>query len=76
MHLPQLTRRELLRRSGMGLGMMGLAGILAGQGSPPGSARADQQYRNPLAPKAPVEKFPDRRAKEPKRAKKKRTSRS
>ena len=47
-----LSRRELLRRSGAGLGMLGLAGVLADDGR---LARADEAggYRNPLAPKLP-----------------------
>src|SRR3954453_9068718 len=46
------SRRELLRRSGLGFGMLGLAGVLAADGSllagpaPPGAV-------NPLAPKRP-----------------------
>src|ERR1700754_2869675 len=46
---PSLTRRDLLRRGGMGLGLLGLAGVLAESGEP---ARADTDL-NPLAPKAP-----------------------
>jgi hypothetical protein len=42
-----LTRRELLRRGGMGLGLIGLAGVLADDGRL--LAAAD----NPLAPKKP-----------------------
>src|SRR5437588_7677010 len=45
-----LTRRELLRRGGAGLGMLGLAAVLADDGrlsaQPPAGA-------NPLAPKSP-----------------------
>src|SRR3954447_16846245 len=45
------SRRELLRRSGLGFGMLGLAGVLASEGSlvaapSPGAV-------NPLAPKQP-----------------------
>src|SRR5437763_1306830 len=43
-----LTRREMLRRSGTGLGMLGLAGLLADTGLM-GTARA---AGNPLAPRA------------------------
>src|SRR6201991_2433833 len=46
---PSLTRRDLLRRGGMGLGLLGLAGVLAESGEP---ARADTDL-NPLAPKSP-----------------------
>jgi hypothetical protein len=42
-----LTRRELLRRSGMGVGMLGLAGLFTGETS---AATTDL---NPLAPKEP-----------------------
>ena len=51
-----LTRRELLRRGGMGFGMLGLARVLADNGelnaleAAPASSRAEM---NPLAPKAP-----------------------
>src|ERR1700737_1945820 len=41
-----LTRRELLRRSGMGFGMLGLMGLLCEQ-----AEAAD--YSNPLVPKQP-----------------------
>src|SRR5437879_102047 len=43
--LPPLTRRELLARTGTGLGMLGLAGLLADD------ARAAAPAANPLAPK-------------------------
>jgi hypothetical protein len=57
-HLPRLedhflTRRELLRRGGMGVGMLGLAGVLGGQGML-GAATASSV--NPLAPQPP--RFP------------------
>jgi hypothetical protein len=42
---PGLTRRELLRRSGMGLGLLGLAGLLMSEHAQAGV--------NPLAPKKP-----------------------
>ncbi len=47
-----LTRRELLRRGGMGFGMLGLAGVLAGEGMLAPEARADTNL-HPLAPKKP-----------------------
>src|SRR5262245_29496114 len=43
-----LTRRELLKRTGTGLGLLGLGSLLAGAG---GGAEPDP--RNPLAPRAP-----------------------
>src|SRR5689334_15129038 len=46
---PFLSRRDLLCRSGLGFGMLGLAGVLASEGSlaaAPGAV-------NPLAPKQP-----------------------
>jgi hypothetical protein len=45
----QITRRDLLRRSGLGLGMLGLAGLLA----PPDQPASAKDYQNPLAPKPP-----------------------
>jgi hypothetical protein len=45
-----LTRRDLLRRSGMGLGMLGLAGVLASNGQ---LAQAAETDPNPLVPKKP-----------------------
>lgn len=48
-----LTRRELLRRSGTGLGMLGLAGLLADDGMVGPSSAQAAGYQNPLAPKAP-----------------------
>src|SRR6187549_2052954 len=46
-----LTRRDLLRRSGMGLGFLGLAGVLADGGllNSPAGAADDAGYANPLA---------------------------
>lgn len=49
---PSLTRRELLRRSGMGFGAIGLAGLLGDVGLL-NQADAAESYRNPLAPKPP-----------------------
>jgi hypothetical protein len=48
-----LTRRDMLRRSGMGFGMMGLAGVFAADGLLSSSARADAAAITPLAPKPP-----------------------
>jgi len=49
-----LTRRELLRRSGMGLGLLGLAGVLERAGVM-SAAAADSEtgYQNPLAERPP-----------------------
>jgi len=51
-----LSRRELLRRSGTGLGMLGLAGILGDEGmlaSAQGAAKSETAggYGNPMSPK-------------------------
>jgi hypothetical protein len=54
-----LTRRELLHRSGTGLGMLALAGVMGDAGVLAGGASDDEGaggYRNPLAPK--VAHFP------------------
>jgi hypothetical protein len=50
-----LTRRELLRRSGMGFAMLGLAGVLDGGGVGPSAQAAESEtgYQNPLAERAP-----------------------
>ncbi len=45
---PRLTRREMLARAGTGLGLLGLAGVLADAGRLAADTAAD-----PLAPKAP-----------------------
>src|SRR5262245_20957478 len=56
---PTLSRRELLRRSGVGLGMLGLAGVLAdggllGSGTIASAADAEPGgYKNPLSEKQP-----------------------
>lgn len=50
------SRRELLRRSGMGLGMLGLAGLWGDAGLATTPAAGAESYRNPLAPK--VAHFP------------------
>jgi hypothetical protein len=47
-----LTRRELLRRSGLGFGLLGLAGVLADDGLV-SFAAASPTNVNPLAPKKP-----------------------
>src|SRR4051812_26143969 len=49
---PVLTRRDLLRRGGLGFGLLGLAGVLADGGRLAPSARAETDL-NPLAPKKP-----------------------
>jgi Protein of unknown function (DUF1501) len=46
-----LTRRELLRRSGMGFGVLGLASLMGSQGLLSAAARDDRTA--PLAPKQP-----------------------
>src|SRR5690349_17714576 len=48
-----LTRRELLSRGGMGMGVLGLAGVLAGEGLLARPAQASATDVNPLAPRAP-----------------------
>ncbi|HMC12626.1 MAG TPA: DUF1501 domain-containing protein [Pirellulaceae bacterium] len=49
-----LTRRELLRRSGMGFAMLGLTGVLADGGRLVAAAGdADGGYKNPLAERPP-----------------------
>ena len=51
MNLP-LSRRELLARSGMGFGLLGLAGLLLDADGGP-TAQAATGYQNPLLPRAP-----------------------
>src|SRR5438445_7925388 len=48
-----LTRRDLLRRSGMGFGLVSLAGILAAENVAAAPAHADTANINPLAPRKP-----------------------
>jgi hypothetical protein len=49
-----LTRREMLRRSGQGFGMLGLAGVLAGEGLLTSEAAATPRAASgALAPKTP-----------------------
>jgi hypothetical protein len=50
---PPLSRRELLRRSGLGFGLLGLTGLLALDGLLPSSVRAASPDANPLAPRPP-----------------------
>jgi len=52
-----LTRRDFLRRCGMGMGALGLAGLLGNLGFP-SPASAGESYVSPLAPKPP--QFPAR----------------
>ena len=52
-----LSRREMLRRTGTGFGMLGLGSLLASQSSAAGLAAA-VDANNPLAPRAPH--FPPR----------------
>ena len=52
MPLGSLTRRDLLRRGGMGFGTLGLASIMAAEGLLSSQARGDTDL-HPLAPKAP-----------------------
>src|SRR6201984_197753 len=52
-----LTRRDFLRRCGMGMGAIGLAGLLGNLGFL-NTARAETTSMNPLLPKAP--QFPGR----------------
>ena len=51
LNLP-LTRRDLLARSGMGFGLLGLAGVLAGERQL-GAAPVTEASRSPLAPRKP-----------------------
>ena len=51
-----LSRRQMLRRSGQGFGMLGLAGLIAGEGllaSPPERAATEGGAQNALAPRMP-----------------------
>ncbi len=48
-----LTRRDLLRRCGTGLGMLGLASLLRDADGLSRVAASDEAYANPLAPRAP-----------------------
>jgi hypothetical protein len=49
-----ISRRELLRRSGMGFGMLGLASLMASEGYlAPQEAAAASGYINPMSPKSP-----------------------
>src|SRR3954464_5291836 len=48
----RISRRDLLRRGGMGFGLVGLAGVMAAEGVFSSTARADVDM-HPLAPKEP-----------------------
>jgi hypothetical protein len=48
-----LTRRDLLRRGGLGIGLLGLAGVLSDAGLLSAADRRDESSVTPLAPKAP-----------------------
>src|SRR6185436_2873921 len=49
-----LTRRELLRRSGMGLAMLGMAGVMADGGNlVAATGDTSDGYQNPLGERAP-----------------------
>jgi hypothetical protein len=50
---PRINRRELLARSGTGLGTLGLAGVLSSAGLLPDDAQAATGYTNPMAPREP-----------------------
>ena len=52
-HQNALTRRESLQRMGTGMGMLGLAGIMASDGRLMAGATADAGAASPLAVKAP-----------------------
>jgi hypothetical protein len=57
-HPPQLehlflSRRDLLRRSGMGFASLGLAGLMAAEGLLSPEARAATSSMNPLTPRSP-----------------------
>jgi hypothetical protein len=47
------SRRELLRRSGLGMGMLGLIGTLGAEGRLPSSAQAGSVESSPLSPRKP-----------------------
>jgi hypothetical protein len=46
------SRRQLLARSGMGLGLLGLAGVLSADGLLTPAAASTAGYANPMSPKA------------------------
>jgi hypothetical protein len=48
-----LTRRDLLRRGGLGMGLLGLAGVLGDVGLLGAADRRDDPGGSPLAPRAP-----------------------
>jgi hypothetical protein len=49
----RINRRQLLERSGMGLGMLGLAGLTSGLAGRQAEGAESEGYRNPLAPREP-----------------------
>jgi hypothetical protein len=49
----RINRRQLLERSGMGLGMLGLAGLTSGLAGRLADGAESDGYRNPLAPRKP-----------------------
>jgi hypothetical protein len=51
--LPILSRREMLKRSGMGLGMLGLAGLTQNDHTLRAAEALHGRSNNPLAPKQP-----------------------
>jgi hypothetical protein len=53
MHSFNLSRREMLRRSGLGFGTLGLATLFGDSGLLAPPAAFGDEYRNPLLPKAP-----------------------
>lgn len=48
-----ISRRQMLHRAGMGLGVLGLAGVLADERLLSSASAAPAGYVNPMAPKAP-----------------------
>src|SRR4051794_21700843 len=50
---PPMTRRELLARSGLGFGMLGLAGVLAENGALAATSLDESASNGALAPKRP-----------------------
>src|SRR5688572_21565922 len=48
-----LTRRDFLRRCGMGMGTLGLATLMGATGMLGSSAQASTEYASPLVPQAP-----------------------
>ncbi|WP_074313500.1 DUF1501 domain-containing protein [Singulisphaera sp. GP187] len=50
---PSFSRRDMLRKMGGGFGALGLASVLAGEGSVLSRVVADEPAANPLAPRLP-----------------------